>query len=207
MGCLDEKKKDKKIQMRVDGLEPYVLVSAITSTSSFEVLVGGNFFSSGDVYDGTATGIFKLLLLTSTLSSSVLGLYALGIFSFCILYSKAALGRDEDDSTEIYESFFVITSKLRYRGFVTFLRSLELFVLNCFLYTITYLPQDIQLIAGLVSGISIYFVLKDWREIVDAAGMIYQPSSTSSSSSEDSAERTLADEKSFIEVFENKIPQ
>mmetsp|Transcript_4878 Transcript_4878/g.6599 ORF Transcript_4878/g.6599 Transcript_4878/m.6599 type:complete len:295 (+) Transcript_4878:167-1051(+) len=181
--CLAEEKKNQKIQLRVDGLEPYVLVSAITATSSFGVLTPGNFFDEG-LFDGSIKGLFKFFLLASTLASSALGLYALGIFSFCILYSKAALARDDDDSTDVYETFFGITAKLRYRGFLTFLRSLELFVLNLFLFAISHLPDEIVPYAVVISAISIYYILKDWNEIIDAAGVIYLPSQTKTSNDE-----------------------
>mmetsp|Transcript_17211 Transcript_17211/g.23661 ORF Transcript_17211/g.23661 Transcript_17211/m.23661 type:complete len:258 (-) Transcript_17211:416-1189(-) len=172
------RRKEKQRQMKLDGLEPYVLVSAITSTASFEVITQGNYFSDNTILsaDGSSINLLKaMLLLTSTLSST-LGLYALGVFSFSILYSKAALAREYDDALDIYEEFLTKTAKYRYKGFICFYRSLQLFILNLFLFAFGYLPgEDVHLSAVVVSVLVTYLVSKDLQDIVEVGEAIFSP--------------------------------
>ena len=169
-------RKDRQRQMKLDGLEPYVLVSAITSSASFEVITQGNYFSDNTILspDGSINLLKALVLITSTLSST-LGVYALGVFSFSILYSKAALAREYDDidDHEIYDDFITKTAKFRYKGFLCFYRSLQLFILNLFLFAFGYLPEEAHSLAIVASLLVAYFVSKDLEEIVDAGKIIF----------------------------------
>ncbi|GFH45686.1 hypothetical protein CTEN210_02160 [Chaetoceros tenuissimus] len=169
-------RKDRQRQMKLDGLEPYVLVSAITSSASFEVITQGNYFSDNTILspDGSINLLKALVLITSTFSST-LGVYALGVFSFSILYSKAALAREYDDidDLEIYDDFITKTAKFRYKGFLCFYRSLQLFILNLFLFAFGYLPEEAHSLAIVASILVAYFVSKDLEEIVDAGKIIF----------------------------------
>eukprot|EP00980_Cylindrotheca_fusiformis_P030135 scaffold24446_cov127-Cylindrotheca_fusiformis.AAC.1 len=164
-----------KAQLCLDGLEPYVLVSAITSTASFSVLTQGNAFVNGTVMsaDGMQINWLKVTSLFTSMSSSVLGLYSLGVFSFCILYSKAAMGRI--DELHIYRQFFNATAKYRYRGYISFVLSLILFVINIFLFALMYLPEPAQGYAAACVVIPFAFGVLDWRDIIRTANIIYQP--------------------------------
>lgn len=169
---------DEKTQIRLDGLEPYVLVSAITATASFDVVTGGNLFDNspifsaeGSLWDDALRGI---LLLTNT-SSSCLGLYALGVFSFCIMYSKAALAREDDLSHVAYQTFFKFTAQYRYKGYLAFLWSLTLFVCDLFLFAIAYLPENMRPFAALGCAPVIYLCWSDWQAIIKEASIIYAP--------------------------------
>jgi len=166
---------DKKIQLRLDGLEPYVLVSAITATASFDVVTGGNIFESPIWGNGWEEDCFRsILLLTSTISSA-LGMYALGIFSFSIMYSKAALSREEDASHEVYKNFIDSTASYRWKGYQALMWSLILLVLDLFLFALTYLPEAVQPFAALVAAPIIYTTWQDWQAIISSASIIYAP--------------------------------
>lgn len=177
-GLFDHDETDKretlKAQLCLDGLEPYVLVSAITSTASFSVLTQGNAFADGTIMSagGTQLSWIKITALITSSSSSVLGLYSLGVFSFCILYSKAAMGRIDELHT--YKQFYDATAKYRYRGYIAFVLSLILFVANVFLFALMYLPEHIQGYAAV--GIVVPFSLgvHDWSNIIRTANIIYQ---------------------------------
>lgn len=174
------KNRLNKILLQIDGLEPYVLVSAITATASFEVLTQGNFFDDGSInFSLQNFDWLKVILLASSTTSSFLGIYALGVFSFTIIYAKAALARDDIDNMDIYDQFFDSTAKFRYNAFVSFYRSLILFVVNLFLFAISYIPEDVQLGAAVVLAGVVFFCWRDWQDIADAASIIYQPPSSS----------------------------
>jgi hypothetical protein len=72
--------------IRLEGLEPYVLVSVLTATASYSTITSENFVVDG-VIDWTGAG-----LLASALGSTLCGLYSTIIFSLSILYGKTALG-------------------------------------------------------------------------------------------------------------------
>mmetsp|Transcript_25148 Transcript_25148/g.62009 ORF Transcript_25148/g.62009 Transcript_25148/m.62009 type:complete len:326 (-) Transcript_25148:68-1045(-) len=169
---------ETKTQLRLDGLEPYVLVSAITATASFGVVTGGNVFSAPLFGNGNFGSVweeaFRLLLLMTSTASSCLGLYALGIFSFSIMYSKAALAR-ESQANEVYQKFFDATASYRYKGYQAFIWSLLLLVSNLFLFAVAYLPEQVQPFAALGSAPLIYSCWKDWQGIVSIASIIYTP--------------------------------
>jgi len=166
---------DRKAQLRLDGLEPYVLVSAITATASFDVVTGGNIFESPIWGNGWEEDCFRsILLLTSTISSA-LGMYALGIFSFSIMYSKAALSREEDASHEVYKNFIDSTASYRWKGYQAFMWSLILLVLDLFLFALAYLPEAVQPFAALVAAPIIYTTWQDWQVIISSASIIYAP--------------------------------
>jgi hypothetical protein len=169
-----DKKEILKAQLCLDGLEPYVLVSAITSTASFSVLTQGNVFADGTIWsaDGTQASWIKIMTVITSSSSSILGLYALGVFSFCILYSKAALGRV--DELHIYKQFYDATARYRYRGYISFVVSLILFVANVFLFALMYLPEHIQGYAAIGAVAPFFLILMDWSDIICTAKMIYQ---------------------------------
>jgi hypothetical protein len=174
----DRKKETLKAQLCLDGLEPYVLVSAITSTASFSVLTQGNVFADGTIWsaDGTQASWIKIMALITSSSSSILGLYALGVFSFCILYSKAAMGRI--DELCIYKQFCDATARYRYRGYISFVVSLILFVANVFLFALMYLPEHIQGYAAIGAIVPFFLILMDWNDIIRTANCIYQKGDT-----------------------------
>lgn len=72
--------------IRLEGLEPYVLVSVLTATASYSTITSAEFITDG-VIDWTGAG-----LLASALGSTLCGLYSTIIFSLSILYGKTALG-------------------------------------------------------------------------------------------------------------------
>ena len=172
-------------QLRVDGLEPYILVSAITSTASFAVVTQGTFFADGTIYtaSGDAIDWLKVLILISSSASCFLGVYAVGIFSFIIMYSKAALAKEEEESQKLYQQFFDSTAKYRFKAFLSFYWSLLLFIVNPFLFVIGYLPEDIRLPVGIAAAFPIYFCYRDWNEIIAMASIIFTTPATHSNGS------------------------
>ncbi|CAJ1951504.1 unnamed protein product [Cylindrotheca closterium] len=136
---------EKKTQIRLDGLEPYVLVSAITATASFDVVTGGK------------TVQFFMVVMFGTKP-----------------FDKAALAR-EDEAHQVYQQFFDFTASYRYKGYQAFLWSLILFVMDLFLFAIAYLPESIRPFAALGAAPIIYTCWNDWQAVIKAASIIYAP--------------------------------
>lgn len=167
---------EAKTELRLDGLEPYVVVSAITSTTSFGVVTGGNLFVDSPMFSGSDSmfqELLRSLLLLNSTASSLLGLYSLGIFSFTIMYSKAALSR-KDGSQELYQNFFDETASIRYKGYRAFVCSLILLVLDLVLFAISYLPESAQPLAAIGSAPLMLACWNDWQTIISSASVIYK---------------------------------
>ena len=158
-----------RLLLRLDGFEPYIVVTAITGTSSFGALSQAHDLPN----DSTLFGLsMNSILNLSTTASSLLGIYSLGVFSLVLLYSKAALARR--DATEVYPDFLDSTGIYRYRAFISFRWSLILFVLNIILFSLTFLPQELQGLAAAGFTPVIYCLYSDWDAMVGAATPIFQ---------------------------------
>ena len=158
-----------RLLLRLDGFEPYVVVTAITGTSSFGALSQAHDLPDTSTLLGI--GMNSILILSTTLSS-LLGIYSLGVFSLVLLYSKAALGRN--DATDVYPVFLESTGIFRYRAFISFRWSLSLFVLNIILFSLTFLPSSLQGIATVGALPLLYSLYSDWDAMVVAAAPIFR---------------------------------
>lgn len=194
----EEQQTQRKLQLRVDGWEPYALVSAITSSASFNAVTSGNTIFTNDLNWYTT-----ILLLTSTLSCC-LGLYALGTFSFSIMYAKAALAREGDDSCDVYQEFYQSTVKYRFKGYQAFFQSLLLFMITLFLFAISYLPDEpSQIVAAIGSFFIVSACWKDWQDMVQLASIIYDGNSDDMDTAGTVTTTTTTNQKSPTFVDEN----
>ena len=113
---------DRK-QVRLDGLEVYAVVSAVTAGTMVAVF---DSYHPGDITELLHQGRF-LEVLTSVIFLGtgtvgiVCGLHCIFIFSLVTMYGRTALGMDRDDALE---DFFGATGLQRYHGFQTFMGSL-----------------------------------------------------------------------------------
>jgi hypothetical protein len=151
--------------IRLEGLEPYVLVSVLTATASYSTINSEEFISPEGVVDWTAAG-----LLLSSLGSTLCGLYSTITFSLSILYGKTALGMDREDK---YLYFLDQTAGKRLRGFQAFKVSLLLFGVSILLLSVDKLPEQLRPIGGLFSAACIIFGYTEWNELTEAAQPIF----------------------------------
>ena len=147
--------------IRIGGLEPYVLVSALTSTASYDTFCS---------LDTTQLDLATLLLFFSLLGSILCGLYSTIIFSLSILYAKTALGMDRDQP---YSYFLEQTATKRKRGFAAFSASLSMFCCNVLILAVQKLPPDILIPSAIVSLAILIFGIMEWRDMIDAAMPIF----------------------------------
>jgi len=150
--------------IRLEGLEPYVLVSVLTATASYSTITSQEFIRDG-VADWTAAG-----LLASSLGSTLCGLYSTTIFSLSILYGKTALGLDREDA---YFYFLDQTAAKRFRGFQTFSLSLLLFCISIILLVTDKFPEQYRLFFWLIASGFVGFGFREWADITDAAQPIF----------------------------------
>lgn len=150
--------------IRLEGLEPYVLVSVLTATASYSTITSAEFITDG-VIDWTGAG-----LLASALGSTLCGLYSTIIFSLSILYGKTALGMDREAT---YFYFLDKTAVKRVRGFQAFSLSLLLFCTSILLLSIDKLPEEFRIPACIVASGFVTFGFSEWSDITDAAQPIF----------------------------------
>jgi len=146
--------------LRMEGLEPYVLVSVLSCTTSY-----GTITETAMLKDGAFDLLSSFLLITSTIST-VLGIYSTVVFSMSILYGKTALGLDNDDA---YYYFMKETSTQRLRGFQAFSYSLLLFVGDIFLIGVDKMQGNSQWIGIIAASVVTIFGYFEFEAILDAA--------------------------------------
>lgn len=161
---LEELAPLERQMLRMSGLEPYVLVSVLSSTTSYGTITGINIFANGSI-----DMISSVLLLTSTVST-ICGFYSTVVFSMSMLYGKTALGLDREDE---YYDFMEITGPQRFRGFKAFSLSVCLFVVDIFLIAIDKLPQQIQVGAFMIGILALIFYYTEYQTILKAAAPIF----------------------------------
>lgn len=161
---LEELAPLERQMLRMSGLEPYVLVSVLSSTTSYGTITGINIFANGSI-----DIISSVLLLTSTVST-ICGFYSTVVFSMSMLYGKTALGLDREDE---YYDFMEITGPQRFRGFKAFSLSVYLFVVDIFLIAIDKLPQQIQFGAFMIGILALSFSYTEYQTILKAAAPIF----------------------------------
>ena len=159
--------------VRLDGIEVYAVVSALTVASSIACLDSYGASPKSDTY------MDKLLDVFFTISNSVgilSGLHATLVFSLVTMYGRTAVGLGRDLA---FSSFFQKTGLQRYRGFQTFLWSLYAFMIQVVIVIVRVMfPFGSLLRAGvLVCFALIMFVISsDTNAIVGEASVIFDTS-------------------------------
>jgi hypothetical protein len=160
--------------VRLDGLEVYAVVSALSSATLIQ------FFDS---FISTSLRVLweeqrfielvgDLVFIIASSTGIVAGLHATLVFSLMTMYGRTALGMGRHEALDI---FFAKSGLQRYRGFQTFLYSLYAFLVQVLIKVTTKCPSEIQLVAFICSFIAISMVYKDTKEIVFNAAIIYVP--------------------------------
>jgi len=151
--------------LRMEGFEPYVLVSVLSATASYATINDIVVFDHGHIDIASAT------LLASSTVSTVCGTYAAVIFSMTILYGKTALGLDREKA---YYSFMDATGLQRIRGFKAFAFSLSLFIVDIFLLAISKLEEgETQILAAIVGLIVSIIGWTEFHTILEGAACIF----------------------------------
>eukprot|EP00978_Attheya_sp_CCMP212_P029451 scaffold104645_cov53-Attheya_sp.AAC.3 len=174
---LEELEELDRTSLRLDGLETYVIVGALISTTPFEcvynIALDGNLFNYATVFIGGFATLFTL--------------YSTMIFASCVLYGRTGVGMKRDRS---YANFMRKTKDIRISGFRALDAGLLLFSVNVVLVLALRVPRPVA-IPWLVCGLALVFKgYSTFQDIVDAA----RPTFTGTLSSDDDL---LDEEDSF----------
>lgn len=120
---------DRK-QVRLDGLEVYAVVSALTAGTLVEVF---DSYNPGDIADLFTGGrylevLMSIVFMTTGTIGIVFGLHCIFVFSLVTMYGRTALGMERDDALEV---FFANTGLQRIHGFRTFGKNV-ITILQCY---------------------------------------------------------------------------
>lgn len=171
---------EKKI-LRMEGLEPYVLVSTVTSTTSYNTLE--SLFVN--IKYGVVDEISVFLLISCSLST-IFGIYSTVVFSMSLLYGKTAIGMDREDA---YYHFMNFTALQRYRGFQAFSLSLVLFLTDVFLLSVDKITNPTyQNIALVVAAGAVFFGYTEFQAIIQFATPIFTGIIPTTSSDDDESD-------------------
>lgn len=162
---LEELAPLERHMLRMEGLDPYVLVSVLTSTASYNTVCGIDLFPNG-YFD-----IMSTILLASSTASAICGIYSTTVFSMSVLYGKTALGLDKED---LYYKFMESTRENRIRGYKAFSASLLLFLVNIFLIAIDKLPEPAQGPAAVIALATTFFSINEFISITSSASPMFQ---------------------------------
>jgi len=180
----DEDIDFQKVSFRLDGLEIYVLVSAISSSAAYDTM-------NEIIYNGGAQdlpSLFDNSILGCAFVSTITGVYSTLVFSLCVLYSKTALGRAGNNYNKdfaIYEKFMNETSKQRINGFQAFCTSISFFLLQAIFLVSHQAPEPFKWPVGIILTAMIYLVVvRDVKNIIDIAASTVFPMSSISNNNE-----------------------
>ena len=181
---------------RLDGLEVYAVVSAISAGTMVAVFdsyqpAGGDvidLFYHGRYLDFLMSAIF---LVTGSIGI-VCALHCIFVFSLVTMYGRTAIGMDRDDALDI---FFAGTGVQRFHGFKTFVGSLYALMFQL-IVVITSKVSDkpfVHLLAVIVTSRLMYNVYRDTQIVMDKASVIFalSPQAASDSTKGDDASLSL----------------
>ena len=181
---------------RLDGLEVYAVVSAISAGTMVAVFdsyqpAGGDvidLFYHGRYLDFLMSAIF---LVTGSIGI-VCALHCIFVFSLVTMYGRTAIGMDRDDALDI---FFAGTGVQRFHGFKTFVGSLYALMFQL-IVVITSKVSDkpfVHLLAVIVTSRLMYNVYRDTQIVMDKASVIFalSPQASSDSTKGDDASLSL----------------
>ena len=186
-----ERKRD-----RLDGLEVYAVVSAISAGTMVAVFdsyqpVGGDVFDL--FHHGQYLEFFMSAMFLVTGSIGIVcALHCIFVFSLVTMYGRTAIGMDRDDALDI---FFAGTGVQRFHGFKTFVGSLYALMVQL-IVVITSKVSDkpfVHLLAVVATSRLMYNVYSDTQIVMDKASVIFalSPQASSDSVKDDDASLSL----------------
>ena len=166
---------DRKM-VRLDGLEVYAVVSAVTAGTLVAVF---DSYHPGDIVDLVSEGRYldvfmSCVFLFTGAIGIVCGLHCIFVFSLITMYARTALGMDRDDALE---EFFGTTGLQRYHGFQTFVGSLYALMCELIVVITAKISSNsvVHLVALVVATRLMYYVWVDTQTIMEKAGVIFAP--------------------------------
>ena len=169
----DELDFDRK-QVRLDGLEVYAVVSALTAGTMVDVF---DLYNPGDIVDLYVQGRFLEVFLSAFFAMTgtigiVCGLHCIFVFSLITMYGRTALGMQRDDALEI---FFGTTGLQRIHGFRTFVGSLYALMIQLVIVITSKISNNPWVLLAVLGGTVclMYYVHTDTQIIMEKAKVIF----------------------------------
>ncbi|KAL3783818.1 hypothetical protein ACHAWO_009867 [Cyclotella atomus] len=164
---------DRK-QVRLDGLEVYAVVSALTAGTLVEVF---DSYNPGDIADLFTGGrylevLMSIVFMTTGTIGIVFGLHCIFVFSLVTMYGRTALGMERDDALEV---FFANTGLQRIHGFRTFVGSLYALMVQLIIVITAKVSSNpwVLLAVLIVTGRLMYYVHTDTQIVMEKAMVIF----------------------------------
>jgi hypothetical protein len=171
--ALDEGLDRKTV--RLDGLEVYAVVSAVTAGTLVAVF---DSYHPGDLVDLVTSGRFlealmSIVFLVTGSVGIVCGLHCIFVFSLITMYGRTALGMERDDALEV---FFGGTGLQRYHGFKTFVGSLYALMCELIVVITSKISSNpaVHLVSLIVTARLMYYVYVDTQSIIEKAAVIFE---------------------------------
>ena len=162
--------------VRLDGLEVYAVVSAVTAGTLVAVF---DSYHPGDIVDLVSSGRFlealmSIIFLVTGSVGIVCGLHCIFVFSLITMYGRTALGMERDDALE---DFFGGTGLQRYHGFKTFVGSLYALMCELIVVITSKISSNpaVHIAALLATAKLMHYVYIDTQSIMEKAGVIFAP--------------------------------
>ena len=162
--------------VRLDGLEVYAVVSAVTAGTLVAVF---DSYHPGDIVDLVSSGRFlealmSIIFLVTGSVGIVCGLHCIFVFSLITMYGRTALGMERDDALEV---FFGGTGLQRYHGFKTFVGSLYALMCELIVVITSKISSNpaVHIVALLATAKLMHYVYIDTQSIMEKAGVIFAP--------------------------------
>uniref|UniRef100_A0A7S3Q649 Uncharacterized protein n=1 Tax=Chaetoceros debilis TaxID=122233 RepID=A0A7S3Q649_9STRA len=157
--------------VRLDGIEVYAVVSALTVASSIACLDAyGD--SADSKYWNIFYPLFDAIFMLFHIAGILTGLHSTLVFSMVTMYGRTAIGLGRDKACQV---FFSKTSRQRYRAFQTFLWSLYSFLGQCIFTIVKRIPFGAvgQLLIAILLCYLGYLIIEETNDIVDKASVIF----------------------------------
>mmetsp|Transcript_20786 Transcript_20786/g.51547 ORF Transcript_20786/g.51547 Transcript_20786/m.51547 type:complete len:388 (+) Transcript_20786:238-1401(+) len=160
--------------VRLDGIEVYAIVSALTCATAINCFDNYNPTPLSVIVQERAvfTLLSEMFYYLSGALGMMTGLHATLIFSLVTMYGRTALGIDRDDA---FNDFFANTGPARFNGFWSFKLSLYCFMTQLsFLIAQKFFFEPLRPLVLLATGYLSYTNLYcDAEDVLRAAGVIY----------------------------------
>ena len=160
--------------VRLDGIEVYAIVSALTCATAINCFDNYNPTPLAVIVKERAvfTLLAEMFYYLSGALGMMTGLHATLIFSLVTMYGRTALGIDRDDA---FNEFFANTGPARFNGFWSFKLSLYCFMTQLsFLIGQKFFFEPLRPLVLLLTGYLSYTNLYcDAEDVLRAAGVIY----------------------------------
>ncbi|KAL3776399.1 hypothetical protein ACHAWO_003907 [Cyclotella atomus] len=171
---LDDDLELERKQVRLDGLEVYAVVSAVTAGTLVAVF---DSYHPGDIIElFTERRYLEVLMSIVFLSTGtigiVCGLHCIFVFSLVTMYGRTALGMERDDALEV---FFADTGLQRIHGFRTFVGSLYALMIQLVILITSKVSSNPWLLVISLGATSklMYYVYADTQLIMEKAMVIF----------------------------------